>query len=52
MNRKVFAVVIIVMVLGFAFPLSNLVIALPESPLAEYETDDPLEAEVVAILEN
>ncbi len=52
MNRKVFAVVIIVIVVVFAFPISNLVIALPDSPLAGYETDDPLEADVVAILEN
>lgn len=52
MNRKVLAVVIIAIVVAFAFPLSNLVIALPESPLADYETDDPLEADVVAILEN
>ncbi len=52
MGKRISIVLIIIVVAAFLLPLSNLVIALPASPLAEHETDDALEAEVVAILEN
>ncbi len=49
--KRFLTVVVILAVLGLALPVSNLVIPLPGSELAGYQTDDTVAAKAVALLE-
>lgn len=51
MKKKLAILIILVIVAGLALPISNLIIPLPPSRLADIETDDPLLADALAVLE-
>ncbi len=51
MKKKLVIVLILAGVAAMAFPVANLFIPLPESRLATIETDDPLLADALAVLE-